>query len=102
MSEQPKPRRKPVSQAVYEHAPWMPVQFTPEELGSLKALQRGDAQAHLQQLALKTIIEKCCDTYGLGWHPTSEQEAHFAAGRRFAGLQIVKALNINPKLLRRE
>lgn len=80
----------------------MPVEFTEEEVGALKALERGDAQPHMQQNALRCIIEKVCETYGLGWHPGSEQEAHFAAGRRFAGLQIVKALNINVKLLRRE
>ena len=102
MSEQPRPRRKPVAQAIRDHAPWMPVEFTEEEVGALKALQRGDAQAHMQQAALKCIVEKVCDTYGLGWHPGSEQEAHFAAGRRFAGLQVVKALNINVKLMRGE
>lgn len=89
-----------MSQAVREHAPWMPVEFSEEEAGALKALQRGDAQPHMQKLALKCLIEKVCDTYGLGWHPGSEQDAHFAAGRRFAGLQIVKALNIDVKLLR--
>jgi hypothetical protein len=97
MSEQPRQRRKPVGQAVREHAPWMPCEFTEEEAGALKALQRGDAQPHMQQLALRTIIEKVCDTYGLGWHPTNDHEASFAAGRRFSGLQIVKALNLNIK-----
>lgn len=100
MSEQP--RKKPAPQVVREHAPWMPVTFTLEEAGALQALQHGRAEAHQQQIAMKCIVEKVCDTYGLGWHPGSEQEAHFAAGRRFAGLQVVKALNINLKLLRRE
>lgn len=71
----------------------MPVAFTEEEAGALKALQRGDAQPHMQQTALKCIVEKVCDTYGLGWHPAGPHDSSFAAGRRFPGLQIVKALN---------
>lgn len=80
----------------------MPVEFTEEEAGAIKALQRGDAQPHMQQIALRCFIEKICDTYGLGWHPTGDHESSFAAGRRFAGTQTVKALNLNIKLLRRE
>ena len=100
MAEQPRPQRKPVAHAIRDHAPWMPVEFTEEEVGALKALQRGDAQPHMQQAALRCIVEKVCEAYGLGWHPGSEQDAHFAAGRRFAGLQIVKALIVNMKLFK--
>lgn len=80
----------------------MPVTFTLEEAGALQALQHGKADPHQQQIALKCLVERVCDTYGLGWHPTNDHEASFAAGRRFAGTQIVKALNVNLKLLRRD
>jgi hypothetical protein len=94
-------KRKPIALAVREHAPWMPVEFTEEEAGAIKCLQRGDAPPHVQQLALKCIVERICDTYGMGWHPASPHEASFAAGRRFAGLQVVKALNVDIKLFKR-
>lgn len=80
----------------------MPVKWEPADVGALQSLQRGDAPPEVQQRALKFIIERVCDTYGLGWFPTGPHEASFAAGRRFAGTEIVKLLNINLARLRRE
>lgn len=82
-----------------DRPPFAPAEFEAAELSAIQALERGTADEGQQKRALKTIIEKCCDTYGLGWHPDGDHAASFVAGRRFAGLQIVKALKINPSAM---
>lgn len=72
------------------------------ELADLKAVQmvaNGTANDMQQKRALKWIIEEVCGTYQLGWHPHDDHAASFVAGRRFAGLQIVKALYVNTAAL---
>lgn len=95
-------KRKLLSDALAEHAPWMPVKWEPEDAGALQALSRGDAAPHQQTRALKFIIEKVSDAYGMGWYPTGPHEASYAAGRRYTGIEIVKLLKINLSKLRRE
>lgn len=51
---------------------------------------------------MKWIIENACDTYGLGWHPGGPHESSFVAGRRFSGLQIVKAIKVNVSAMRKQ
>jgi hypothetical protein len=79
-------------------------QPAPYELADLTAVQAvadGRASAEQQKRAMRWIVEKACDAYGLGWHPESAHAASFCSGRRFAGLQIVKAINLNTAVLRK-
>lgn len=68
---------------------------------AVQAVAEGTASQLQQQRALRWIIEQACETYGLGWHPGGPHEASFVAGRRFGGMQIVKALKINVSALKR-
>jgi hypothetical protein len=67
---------------------------------ALKALQAGTATPEQQQRALKWLIENACGTYDLSYRPESDRETAFAEGRRFVGLQIIKALNFDMAVLR--
>lgn len=77
--------------------PWLPVEFELADIGAIKALQAGTASAEQQRRALDVFINKVCATYDLGWHPENDHQASFAAGRRFAGMQTVKALHLTRK-----
>lgn len=85
-------------------APPLPHEPAPYELADLTAVQAvaaGTASADQQKRAMKWIVEKACDTYGLGWHPDGPHAATFVAGRRFGGMQIVKAVHINVGALKK-
>ena len=79
--------------------PWIPKQYELGDIAAVQAVARGTADKDQQQRALKWIVEQVCGTYDLGWHP---EFADFAAGLRFAGLQIVKATKLNTALMRKD
>lgn len=64
-------------------------------MNAIKGLAAGTASPEQQQRALKWIIEQACATYDLSYRPDSDRETAFAEGRRFVGLQLVKALKID-------
>lgn len=85
-------------------APPPPFQPAPSDLADVAAVQAiaaGTATPDQQRRGLKWIIEMACDTYGLGWHPDGPHAASFVAGRRFSGMQVVKAVNLNIAILRK-
>lgn len=82
--------------------PFLPAEYTSAEYTSIHAVANGTADAEQQKRAMKAILEKACDVHGLGWHPDSAHAASFVAGRRFAGLQIAKGINVNPAVFRKE
>jgi hypothetical protein len=81
--------------------PFAPAPYELADLTAVQAVAAGTADGRQQQRAMKWIIENVCDTYGLGWHPDGDHASSFVAGRRFAGLQIVKAINLNVGALRK-
>ena len=81
---------------------FVPADYEAADVSAIQAVSRGDASAVQQKAAMKAIIEKACDTYGLGWHPSGSHESSFAAGRRFGGMQIVKAINTPAEKFKRE
>lgn len=88
-------------QAVAPPPPFLPAPYELADLSAVQAVARGEADGQQQKRALKWIIEQACDTYGLGWHPDGPHAASFVAGRRFSGMQVVKAVNVNISLLRK-
>jgi hypothetical protein len=70
------------------------------DIAALKGLANGTASPDQQQRALKWIIENAAATYNLSYRPTDRDTA-FAEGRRFVGLQIVKALHLDLSLFRK-
>lgn len=95
MSEQPKLRRnkEPVT-ALAERAPWMPpAELPPEIVGALQALQRGDAQQHQQQNALRWIMQLGANGGAL-YFPgdAGRRDTDFALGRLYVAQIIEKCL----------
>lgn len=83
-------------------APWFPPPYELADVNALRGLANGTASPEQQQRALKWIIENACATYELSYRPTSDRDTSFAEGRRFVGLQIVKALHIDTSILVRD
>lgn len=81
---------------------WEPAKYDLADLTAVKAVAKGEASAGQQQRALKWVIEELAGTYDLGWHPNGDRESSFVAGRRFVGLQIVKALTVDVTKLKRD
>lgn len=82
--------------------PFAPALYELADLTAVQAVAQGTADADQQRRALKWIVEEVCDVYGLGWHPDGDHASSFMAGRRFAGLQVVKATKINTAALRKK
>lgn len=80
--------------------PHIPPDYLPHHAAGFKAMQRGDATPHQQQECLKWLIERAAGTYEFHFYP-GDRETAFALGRAFVGQQIVKLLNLDLALLRR-
>jgi hypothetical protein len=81
--------KKPAAQ------PYLPTAWEPADVSALQALQRGEATPDQQTRALAYVIHSVCATYDLSYRPDSDRDTAFAEGKRFVGLQIVKALHLN-------
>lgn len=94
---------KSVKQSLQDNAPWKPPAYELVDVTALQALQRGEADAELQQRALKWIIEKACGTYDMQYRPGEDgkRDTDFSLGRQFVGQQIVKLLRVDVSKLRR-
>jgi len=79
-------------------APWLPAPYDPADILAVQAL----AQDGRHERALRWIVETVCRTYDLSFRPESERATAFAEGKRYVGLQIVKAIKLNPDLFQRE
>ena len=79
--------------------PWEPKQYELSDITAVQAVALGVADKDQQVRALWWIVEQVYGTYDLGWHL---ENADFAAGLRFAGLQIVKATKLNTALMRKK
>ena len=73
--------------------PWLPAEYEIADFNAIKALAAGTANPEQQQRALDWIINKVSDCYGFDYRQDSRDHA-FASGRRFVGLQIIKALKV--------
>lgn len=82
--------------------PWMPAPYEDADVYALKNLAAGNANEGQQQRVLKFIIEALCGNYDLSFRPGDDgpRATDFAEGKRFVALQLVKLINMNPKLLK--
>ena len=91
MAEQPKikPKDDP-RKRLQDVEPWMPPEFTQEQIGAIKALSRGQADPHQQQLAIQFLIDMCHNG-GAHFFPgqDGQRSTDFALGRAWVGKQIV-------------
>lgn len=96
------PRKRPVRQALEDHAPWKPPAYDNAEVAAVQALARGNATADQQKRALDWIINKACATYDFPYRPGGQEgdrDTCMAIGRMFVGQQIVKLLKLKIGLL---
>ena len=79
------------------HPPWLPYPWEKDPAGTaaIRAVDRGEADAAQQRLALTTIIEGICRYYDLSYRPDSERDTAFAEGMRFVGAQVIKISKLN-------
>ena len=82
--------------------PWFPPAYELADIAAIKGVFAGTASPEQQQRAMKWIVETACATYDLSYRPTSDRDTSFAEGRRFVGLQLVKALHLNLDALKRK
>ena len=82
-------------------APWYPPPYELANISAIKGVAAGTASPEQQQRAIKWIIENACATYDLSYRPTSDRDTTFAEGRRFVGLEIVKALHLDISKLKK-
>lgn len=79
--------------------PWLPADYEVADVVAVQSLHAGTANSDQQQRALKWIVREACGYADLGWHPLDAHNASFAAGRRFAALQIEKLIHLDRSIL---
>lgn len=96
-TEQPKPRATaPMAEVRERFAPWKPAPWEPSIATAFQALARGDCPGHLQQAAVRWLLEECCKTYDQPFRPggpEGERDTTFALGKQWVGQQVVKLIN---------
>lgn len=80
---------------------WFPVDYTTRVVRALQALAAGKATDTQQRLAIDWIVNKAASTYDWPFRPDSARDTDIALGRQFVGQQIVKLINLDPKILRK-
>jgi hypothetical protein len=78
---------------------WLPAEWEKVDAAAIQALARGDADARLQQHALKVIVEKLAGTYEHTFVPGQGDTSTYLEGRRSVGLQIVKLVKVDLALV---
>lgn len=81
---------------------FLPADYEAADATAIQQLEQGTASPEMQKRALGWIINEVCKTYDVSYRPGDSHETSFAEGRRFAGLEIVKMLKLDPAKLRRE
>lgn len=81
--------------------PYHPAEYDLADIMAIKALAVGEASPEQQKRAMQWLVEIVCGTYDLSYKPDSDRNTAFAEGKRFIGLQIVKAVRLNTEIIRR-
>ncbi|HJQ56755.1 MAG TPA: hypothetical protein VJ890_07605 [Vineibacter sp.] len=80
--------------------PAAPAAYDDADVVAIQALVTGTADAAQQQRALRWIVERAADTYGLSYRGGDAAATAFAEGKRCVGLQIVKLSKLRLDKLR--
>jgi hypothetical protein len=81
---------------------WIPPEYDLQDIYAIKALHKGEADASQQARALDWIIKNAAASNELSFRSDQdggERETAFAEGRKFVGMQILKMINLPPKLV---
>ena len=76
---------------------WTPPAYSLKDLDAVRAVARGEASKAEQLKAVDWIVNHSCLTYDLSFRSDADggdRDTAFAEGRRFAGMQIVKLINM--------
>lgn len=92
------PKKRPPKGAPVA-TPWDLNWWDLADVAAIQALAKGKAGEHQQQQALRAIVEKLCDYYGMSFHPDSERSTAFHEGKRFVGKEIVRMTKMPLKQL---
>lgn len=76
--------------------PYAPAAWTDADIASIQALDRGEATPEQQKRALLWIVNNAAQTNDVEFRSNPHDHA-FCSGRRFVGLQIIKAISLNLK-----
>lgn len=81
--------------------PWKPVKYDLADITAFQALAGGTANEDQQKRAVRLIIEDLSGTYDLSFRPGPEgrRDTDFAEGRRYVGLQLVKWIKLDRRVL---
>lgn len=81
---------------------WFPPDYTHGIVLAIKALSEGKATEDQQKKALAWIIEHASQRWEIPFYSDADggdRESAFASGRMFVGQQIIKLVNMPPKLV---
>ena len=78
---------------------WAPATYHLADLHAVRAVSWGTATEDQQKRAMRWIIEKAADTYGPSFFGNDQLDMAHHEGRRFVGLQLVKAINMPASVL---
>ena len=77
----------------------LPYEYNRGDVFAIKAVAQGSASPEQQRRALDIIINGIAHTYDVSYRMDSDRETVFAEGSRWVGLQLVKLVNLDPKLI---
>lgn len=89
--------------SINKTSPMYPTEYSTEHVAALQALERGEADARQQKLAIAWIINDACGTYDNSYRNGGEdgrRDTDFALGKRFVGLELVKMIKLNLLLMK--
>ena len=82
------------------NAPYRPARLSTTIVYAIKALPDGKADAAQQSALLHWLLYEATKAYDMSFRPGGEdgkRDSDFAEGKRFVGLQIVRAFNMSPE-----
>lgn len=71
------------------------IEWPPEIIWALKGIESGTATPHQQHIGLSYVLLAICRMNASAWSPRPE-ERDFLAGRRWVGIQIMRAVAMKP------
>lgn len=81
---------------VADRDPTKPARWELADALAFRALAAGNANDQQQKRALQWFVRGAADAYGLSFRAGDPHATAFAEGRRFAGLQVIKLVELSP------
>ncbi len=82
--------------------PWVPVDYDLADVGAIQAVAGGTANEDQQKRVMRLLVDDICGTYDLSFRPDNERASCFAEGKRYVGLQLVKLIKLDRRILKED